>query len=275
MSFVPAEFADLCGAPHFAHLVTVNRDGSPSSSPIWIAPDEVDADGSVRSIWFSTGKGYRKSLNMERDARVSLSVHDTDNPYRTLEILGSAQLSPVTTWDDTDEMSRTYMGRDYPFKTENREGFRVRVTVERAVTSGSFVAPPSHPTPEPGTDLLSPPHFAHVATVSSGGQPRSSVVWHRRVADSGEDDIEFWTGPETVKTLHLRRNPAVAVSIHDEADGYRYTELRGTVEITPVEDHRLLDELAPLYWQVDRYPAEGDEPRSGVVIRVRVKRRIN
>ena len=274
MASVPADFADLCGAPHFAHLVTVNRDGSPQTSPIWIAADDVEADGSVSSIWFSTGKGYRKSLNMAREPRVSLTIHDNANPYRTLEIVGTAAMTPTTVWDDTDAMSQTYLGRDYPYKTDNREGYRVTVSVERVVTHGEFEPPPSRPLPEAGGDLLNPPHFAHVATVSRDGQPRSSVVWHRRstASDAGADDIELWTGTQTVKTLHLRRNPAVAVSIHDEADPYRYVELRGQAEIVEVDNHGLLDELTPLYWQLDRYPAE--EQMSGVIIRVKTERRL-
>ncbi len=274
MTAVPAAFADLCGAPHFAHLVTVNPNGSPQSSPIWIAPDAVDADGNVQSIWFSTGKGYRKSLNMAREPRVALSIHDAANPYRTLEIVGAAAMTPVDNWDDTDKMSQTYLGEDYPFKTETREGFRVRVDVARAYTHGEFEPPPAVASPEPGTDLLMPPHFAHVATISRDGQPRSSVVWHRRVAGT-ENDIEFWTGPQTVKTLHLRRNPQAAVSIHDEANGYTYTEVRGAAEIIPVDDHQLLDELTPHYWQLDRYPAESDAPMPGVIIRVRARKRVN
>ena len=35
MANIPAEFRDLVGAPHFAHLATINKDGSPQSSPIW------------------------------------------------------------------------------------------------------------------------------------------------------------------------------------------------------------------------------------------------
>ena len=276
MASVPAEFADLCGAPHFAHVVTVNRDGSPQSSPVWFRPEQVNPDGSVESVYFSTGKRFRKSLNMQREPRVAISVHDAANPYRTLEIVGTASLAARSDWDDVDEISRTYIGRDYPGKGEGgADGWGVTVNVERAVTldftPGDVLDPP-----EPGTDLLNPPHFAHVATISSSGQPRSSVVWHRRVEGS-ENDIEFWTTPSTLKVLHLRRNPAVAVSIHDVANPYRYTELRGQASLTAVEDPRLLDELTPLYWKLDRYPddrADEDSLTEGVVVRVETTHRV-
>ena len=272
MTAVPPQLADLVGAPHFAHLVTVNRDGSPQSSPIWIRPERVAADGSVESIFFVTGLRYRKSLNMQREPRVALSIHDVNNPYRTLEIVGRASLAPRTDWAALDAISNQYMGRDYPFKGDDASGWHVTVEVERSSQPGEFDAPPSIGQPPKDSDLLGPPHFAHVATVSSTGQPRSSVVWHRRAAGGGENDIEFWTGAETLKTLHLRRNPAVAVSIHDEADPYRYTEVRGAAEITAVDNHDLLDELTPHYWQLEKYPAE--EPMAGVVIRVNATHRV-
>ena len=135
MASVPPEFADLCGAPHYAHVVTVNRDGSPQSSPVWFRPEDVNRDGSVASVYFSTGKRFRKSLNMQREPRVAISVHDAANPYRTLEIVGTASLTPRTSWDDVDEISRTYIGTDYPGKGEGAgEGWGVTVSVERAVT---------------------------------------------------------------------------------------------------------------------------------------------
>ena len=277
MGSVPAEFADLCGAPHFAHVVTVNRDGSPQSSPVWFRPENVRADGSVESVFFSTGQRFRKSLNMQREPRVSLSIHDAANPYRTLEIVGTASLSPRTDWQDVDEISRTYIGTDYPGKDEGGdEGWGVTISVERAV-SFDFVPEDVVDTPEAGTDLLNPPHFAHIATISSTGQPRSSVVWHRRAVDGGEDDIEFWTMPTTLKAIHLGRNPAIAVSIHDEANPYRYTELRGRARLSSVQGHQLLDELTPLYWKLDTYPDERDDGydlSQGVVVRVETTHRV-
>ena len=260
MAAVPSQLADLVGAPHFAHLVTVNRDGSPQSSPIWIRPDRVADDGSVESIFFVTGVGYRKALNMRREPRVAISIHDAANPYRTLEILGTASMEQRSSYDELDAISNQYLGTDYPYKGDDPSGWLVTVEVERSSTFSDIEIPEMVEPPPKGSDLLSPPHFAHIATVSSTGQPRSSVVWHRRVDGGGENDIEFWTFPTTLKVLHLRRNPAIAVSIHDEADPYRYTEVRGTATLTPDTGPQMLDELTPLYWQADRYPESEQYP---------------
>ncbi len=273
MASVPAEFADLCGAPHFAHLVTVNRDGSPQSSPIWIRAERVSAAGAVESIFFVTGLRYRKALNLQREPRVALSIHDRNQPYRMLEIVGTASLAPRSSWDELDTISNQYLGTDYPYKGDDPAGWLVTVQIDRVTLPNDGPAPPVVDPPAAGSDLLSPPHFAHIATVSSAGQPRSSVVWHRRPEAGGEHDIEFWTSAETLKTRHLRNNPAIAVSIHDEVDPYRYTELRGRAHITPIEGRQMADELTRLYWKLDAFPMDVD-PTGSVAIRVETTHRV-
>ncbi len=275
MASVPAEHADLVGAPHFAHLATVNRDGSPQSSPIWIRAGRVSDDGAIESIFFVTGLRYRKTLNMQREPRVALSIHGADNPYRMLEIVGRASFEPRTSWDELDAISNQYMGRDYPFKGDDPAGWHVTVEIDRVTlpNDGSAEQPPFVDPPAAQSDLLMPPHFAHVATVSSTGQPRSSVVWHRRPAGGGENDLEFWTSAETLKTRHLRNNPAIAVSIHDEADPYRYTEVRGRAQITPIDGRQMANELTRLYWKLDEFPMDVSAMNS-VAIRVETTHRV-
>ena len=273
MASVPAEHADLVGAPHFAHLVTVNRDGSPQSSPIWIRPDRVSADGAVESIFFVTGLRYRKTLNMQREPRVALSIHGADQPYRMLELVGTASMEARTSWDELDAISNTYLGSDYPYKGDDPAGWLVTVEIDRVTLPNDGEQPPSVDMPATGSDLLSPPHFAHVATVSSTGQPRSSVVWHRRPEGGGEHDIEFWTSAGTLKTRHLRNNPAIAVSIHDEVDPYRYTELRGRASIAEIDGQQMADELTRLYWKLDAFPMDVGST-GNVAIRVETTHRV-
>jgi len=38
MATIPASHADLLTKPAFAHLATVNADGSPQVTPVWIDP---------------------------------------------------------------------------------------------------------------------------------------------------------------------------------------------------------------------------------------------
>ena len=58
----------------FAVLSTINPDGAPQSSVIWVKRDGGD-------VVFSTIRGRRKTRNMERDPRVSLCMYDPADPY--------------------------------------------------------------------------------------------------------------------------------------------------------------------------------------------------
>jgi PPOX class probable F420-dependent enzyme len=60
--------ARILAGPHLSILSTTNPDGSPQASVIFVKPDGAD-------ILFSTIKGRRKTLNMQRDPRVNLLIH--------------------------------------------------------------------------------------------------------------------------------------------------------------------------------------------------------
>lgn len=76
----------LLDEPNFAVLATINADGSPQSSVVW-----MDRDGD--QIVVSTRQGRRKDRNMRRDPRVSLTVWDRDDPGMYAEIRGRATVS--------------------------------------------------------------------------------------------------------------------------------------------------------------------------------------
>jgi hypothetical protein len=39
---IPADYCDLVGAPHYAHVATINADGSPQSTAGWVLRDGDD-----------------------------------------------------------------------------------------------------------------------------------------------------------------------------------------------------------------------------------------
>lgn len=78
------EFArTLIDGVHVVVLATVNPDGSPQTSPVWVGRDGED-------VLISTAAGRRKVTNIERDPRVSLTVWDPADPERYVEIRGKA-----------------------------------------------------------------------------------------------------------------------------------------------------------------------------------------
>jgi PPOX class probable F420-dependent enzyme len=66
---------------NFAFLATVQPDGSPHVTPMW-----VDHDGDM--ILMNTAIGRVKQKNVARDPRVSIAIVDWENPYDRIIIHG-------------------------------------------------------------------------------------------------------------------------------------------------------------------------------------------
>ncbi len=77
----PETHVDLLERPIFSHLATVRPDGSPQSSVMWF-----DWDGSL--IRFTHTKIRQKIRNLDGEPRIAVSMHDPDDPYRSLEVRG-------------------------------------------------------------------------------------------------------------------------------------------------------------------------------------------
>ncbi|MFE9464308.1 PPOX class F420-dependent oxidoreductase [Streptomyces virginiae] len=76
----------LLDSPHPAVLSTINPDGSPQSSVIWVSRDGGD-------LLISTERGRRKERNILRDGRVGVTVFDLANPFLYAEIRGTATVT--------------------------------------------------------------------------------------------------------------------------------------------------------------------------------------
>jgi PPOX class probable F420-dependent enzyme len=116
----------LLDRPEFATVATLEPDGQPHLSVVWVGRDGDD-------VLFSTLRGRRKTLNLERDPRATLLVYPKDDPYTYLEVRGT-----VTLVDDPDralihEMSHKYEGE--PFRDEPDHDHRVvvRLTPSKVV----------------------------------------------------------------------------------------------------------------------------------------------
>lgn len=107
---IPVEYRDLLTKKAFAHLATVNADGSPQVTPVWF-----DEEG--HHLRVNSAVGRLKDRNMRRDPRVSLSILDPDNPYRYLEVRGRVvEITETGAVSHIDALARKYMGVDtYPF----------------------------------------------------------------------------------------------------------------------------------------------------------------
>ncbi|MFD5471057.1 PPOX class F420-dependent oxidoreductase [Streptomyces sp. NPDC127105] len=79
----------LLDAPVPAVLATVNPDGSPQTSVVWVGRDGDD-------LLVSTAAGRHKERNLRRDPRASLTVYDPADPLRYVEIRGLAAITEDT-----------------------------------------------------------------------------------------------------------------------------------------------------------------------------------
>lgn len=107
---------ELLDANTYATLTTINPDGGPQSSVIWIKRDADD-------VVFSTIRGRRKTKNMERDPRVSVCMFDAANPYRYVELRGSVGLTEDGGPELIQELGMRYDG--VPFKEGSPDNVRV------------------------------------------------------------------------------------------------------------------------------------------------------
>ena len=129
MSTIPAALRTLIESGPLAHLSTINPDGSPQVSVIWIG---LDGDDIVSGHMAH----YAKLRNIERDPRVVLSfVAPRDpsavlNPYAVLRARATVEPSDGT-WDLLDRLTKVYMSPDEEFPAPKGPGYIVRYSVER------------------------------------------------------------------------------------------------------------------------------------------------
>jgi PPOX class probable F420-dependent enzyme len=116
----------LLDEPNFAHLATLMPDGSPQSAPVWVG---VEGD----HVLVATGEGSLKATNTRRDPRVSLSVVAMDNPYREAQLRGRVvERRPDAKFEVMDRISRKYIGKEFPMRTDPEQRVVLVVEVQRA-----------------------------------------------------------------------------------------------------------------------------------------------
>ena len=131
MPWIPDSFRDLLQKRAFANLATVNADGTPQVTPVW-----VDFDGT--HIRFNTAKGRMKDKNLRRNPAVALAIMDPDNPYRYVQVKGRVtEISESGADAHIDSLAKKYTGQD---RYSNRRPGEIRVTYkitpERVQTMG-------------------------------------------------------------------------------------------------------------------------------------------
>lgn len=111
----------LLDGKNFATVATINADGSPQSSVVWLVR-EGD------TVLFSVTSVRQKARNLSRDPRLSFSIFDTANPYTSIEIRGTAELIEDKEKTLPRRLSQRYLGIDPPPEPDEVTRLIVRVT---------------------------------------------------------------------------------------------------------------------------------------------------
>jgi PPOX class probable F420-dependent enzyme len=112
---------------NFAFVATVNRDGSPHVTPVW-----VDTDG--KYILVNTAMGRVKQTNTKRDPRVAVAIFDQTNPYHMVTIQGRVvdQLKGNAAEQHIDKMAKKYTGQErYPNRQPGEQRVLLKIEPER------------------------------------------------------------------------------------------------------------------------------------------------
>ena len=128
-SRLPSELRELIESGPMAHLTTINPDGSPQVTVIWIGLDGDDVVSGHMSR-------HVKLRNIERDPRVVLSFDAPRVPGVLLNeyavLRARATVEPKDgAWDLLDRLAKVYMAPDARFPAPKGPGYIVRYSVER------------------------------------------------------------------------------------------------------------------------------------------------
>jgi PPOX class probable F420-dependent enzyme len=119
----------LFDGTNFAVLSTLEPDGSPHSTVVWVKRDGDD-------ILFALPKSRRKTANLNRDSRAAVVIFDAASPYESVQVQGTASLEDDPNGALIDELSHKYTGGPYPgFAGPNPHWVIARITANKVVTS--------------------------------------------------------------------------------------------------------------------------------------------
>lgn len=131
MPALPTEFYDLFEKATFAHVTTINPDGTPHATPVWI-----DYDPESERLLVNTERERRKERNVDANPSVAISMTDPDDPYRYLSVTG--EVTAVTTEgarEHIETLAQRYMGQEYPSPIET-ERVILRIRPDEVLTGG-------------------------------------------------------------------------------------------------------------------------------------------
>ena len=137
---LPASAKDLIRSGALGHLVTVNQDGTPQVTCVWVA---VDGDALLTG---HLNPAQQKLANVRRDPRVALSFEGTEiqppGLRHYLVVHGRATIEEGGAAELLQELARVHLGPDvkFPPMDDPPPGVRLRIAIERVGGIGPWAA---------------------------------------------------------------------------------------------------------------------------------------
>lgn len=110
----------LIGGKNFGYLATLNKDGSPQVTPVW-----VDREGDLLVV--NTAVGRVKDKNTKRDPRVAIAIADASKQYNMVTYRGTVvERTTKGAREHIDKMYKKYFGGDKYPSSEPRIMIKIR-----------------------------------------------------------------------------------------------------------------------------------------------------
>ena len=124
------ELRQALEAPNYWHLATLNPDGSPQSTTVW-----VHTRGDKALV--NTALGRKKPRNIDNDPRVAMSVHlPGDAGYESFGVQGRVveKITGDQAEADIDMLAKKYIGQDvYPWRSPGEQRVTYLVELEHVL----------------------------------------------------------------------------------------------------------------------------------------------
>lgn len=124
MSSIPESHLDILQSQALAYMATLGPKGEPQVSAVWFLWDGTH-------LLFAFNKRRQKYRNLLRDPRVAVAFADPSNPYRALEIRGTAvRMDEDPDFRFINAASQKYINRDATPEEQGSAEVRVVIVVK-------------------------------------------------------------------------------------------------------------------------------------------------
>jgi PPOX class probable F420-dependent enzyme len=137
MSVIGPELRALIESGPLAHVVTINPDGGPQVTVVWIAVQDDDVLTAHMGM-------YRKLRNLQRDPRIAISLQAPPQPgefmTRYAVLYGAATVHDGGGAELLQRLGRVYVSPDFefPIGPDSGDGYVIRTRVERVAGHGPW-----------------------------------------------------------------------------------------------------------------------------------------